>query len=226
MTITDVIQKDIPFLVPSDDITRALDVVATSGYAWLPVVSTDGKFVDFVSEETLTEAEESGVAYLADIQHNSSAEGVRADSSLLSVLSALKRQKQPMVAVVDGSKTYIGCITAQTAASQAAVLLGADTSGATIAIRCGLMDYSLTRIVNVVEECDAKILSITTNPDAVSGAMSIYVKIATTHQVYGIMSELERFGYQSYVLDETTPSGDEVSELRRNYDELMYYLNV
>jgi hypothetical protein len=82
-------------------------------------------------------------------------------------------------------------------------------------------DYSMQQIARIVEENDAKILSLSILPGE-DGRIELHIKL-NKPEINAILQSLERFGY--YV---KASFQEEVytEELRRRYDELMRYLNL
>lgn len=222
MTTADLYADDLPHLKPTDTIDFAIDLMNNEQVDSLPLITED-KLIGVVRLSELTNADERGCEIIADAMFQGTAPSVLADRPVTMVLETMRQYNVYIVPVVDRENNYLGCIRAERIIEALGELLGSDVRGATIIVMVSTIDYSLTRIVNVIEENDANILSITTQRNLASGQIGIHIKL-NVDSAETVASALERFGYE--VITFSTSTDDERDTLRRNYDSLMRYLSV
>lgn len=222
MTTADLYADDLPQLKPGDTVDFALDLMDDEQVSCLPLVS-DGKFIGLVRETDLNAAQERGFDTAAEALWQGASPSVLADRPITNALEAMRQYNIYIVPVVDNENNYLGCIRAERIIHATAELLGSDVHGATIIVMLSTVDYSLTRIVNIIEENDAYILSLTTERNTASGIIGIHIKL-NVDTAETVAAALERYGYE--VITFSNPADDERDTLRRNYDSLMRYLSV
>jgi acetoin utilization protein AcuB len=139
------------------------------------------------------------------------------------VIEAAARLKLTLVPVLSIEKEYIGVITQNDLMFRFSELIAAHNPGGIIEIELGQRDYSLSELARIVEDADAKILSLYVAQNQMTDFLKITIKLNRV-DIAGVVNAFERYGYNvqaTYVgetqVDDTT---------RRNYDSLMKYLNV
>ncbi|MGC9355617.1 MAG: CBS domain-containing protein [Mariniphaga sp.] len=139
------------------------------------------------------------------------------------VIEIAARLKLTLVPVLNINKEYKGVITQNDLLLRFSELIAAHTPGGIIEIEVGPRDYALSEIARIVEDADAKILSLYVSHNQSIDYLKITIKLNRV-DVNVVVNAFERYGYKvkvTYVgesqIDDTT---------RRNYESLMKYLNV
>jgi hypothetical protein len=139
------------------------------------------------------------------------------------VIEIAARLKLTLVPVLNINKEYKGVITQNDLLLRFSELIAAHTPGGIIEIEVGPRDYALSEIARIVEDADAKILSLYVSQNQSTDYLKITIKLNRV-DVNVVVNAFERYGYKvkvTYVgesqIDDTT---------RRNYESLMKYLNV
>jgi flagellar hook assembly protein FlgD len=128
-----------------------------------------------------------------------------------------------VVPVLDENSHYRGSITYNEIISQMASLASIEQPGGLVILQVLERDYSMSRISQIIESNDARILSmyITSKPESTS--LEITLKVNTVN-LASIIKTFERYSY------EVTTWVTENDELDRfytdRYNMLMKYLNI
>jgi hypothetical protein len=139
---------------------------------------------------------------------------------ILEVLKAAGEHQLTAIPVVNASGEFVGSIPLENLVNELSKMQGASQPGGILVIEMPEKDYSLQQISRIVEENDAKIISLSVSHGE-EDKIELNLKI-NKPGVNAIIQSFERFGYQvkgSYQEPEYS------DDLKRRYDELMRYLN-
>ncbi len=145
------------------------------------------------------------------------------DQHIFEGIDLISRFKLTLLPVLSREKNYLGGITLVDLTRHFSRLSASDQPGAIIVLVVPLIDYSLTGISRIVEENNAKILSLYVAPEAGSGDLTITIKLNTS-EISSIIRSFERFGYAviEHFLDD-----EQLDDLYRNrFEEFMRYINI
>jgi CBS domain-containing protein len=148
---------------------------------------------------------------------------VTINKHIYEVLALAARHKLTVVPVLDEENHFRGVITYNEIISGIASFSSVEQPGGLIILKVLSHDYSMSRISQIVESNDARILSmyITSNPDSTS--LEITLKVNTT-DLTSIIKTFERYSYEvtTWVTD-----NDELDRFYTDrYNLLMKYLNM
>jgi len=148
---------------------------------------------------------------------------VTINKHIYEVLALAARHKLTVVPVLDEENHFRGVITYNEIISGIASFSSVDQPGGLIVLKVLSHDYSMSRISQIIESNDARILSmyITSNPDSTS--LEITLKVNTT-DLTSIIRTFERYSYDvtTWVTD-----NDELDRFYTDrYNLLMKYLNM
>jgi len=148
---------------------------------------------------------------------------VTVNKHIYEVLALAARHKLTVVPVLDEENHFRGVITYNEIISGIASFSSVEQPGGLIILKVLAHDYSMSRISQIVESNDARILSmyITSNPDSTS--LEITLKVNTT-DLTSIIKTFERYSYEvtTWVTD-----NDELDRFYTDrYNLLMKYLNM
>jgi CBS domain-containing protein len=139
------------------------------------------------------------------------------------VIALAARHKLTVVPVLGEDNHFRGVITYNDIIRGMASFSSVDQPGGLIILKVLSQDYSMSRISQIVESDNARILSmhITSNPDSTS--LEITLKVSTT-DLTSIIKTFERYSYEvtTWITD-----NDELDRFYTDrYNQLMKYLNM
>jgi CBS domain-containing protein len=148
---------------------------------------------------------------------------VTGNRHIYEVIALAARHRLTVVPVLDEENHFKGVITNNEIISGMASFSSVDQPGGLIVVQVLSRDYSMSRISQIVESNDARILSmhITSNPDSTS--LEITMKVNTS-DLTSIVKTFERYSYEvtTWITD-----NDELDRFYTDrYNMLMKYLNI
>jgi acetoin utilization protein AcuB len=221
MLAKDLISDIVPSLKTSDSGLDALNWMEAFRVSHLPIVN-NRVFLGLISDADiydLNSAEEP----LGNHKLSLITPYVFAHQHIYDIIEAAARLKLTLVPVLNTEKEYIGVVTQTDLLLRFSELIAAHTPGGLVVIEVGPRDYALSEIARIVEDADAKVLSLYASQNKMTDQIEITIKLNRVN-VSGVVNSFDRYGYKvkaTYVgetqVDDTT---------RRNYESLMKYLNV
>ncbi len=226
MTISEIINHELPILKLSDTVGKALSWIEENRIGQL-VVADEGKYAGIVSEDILLNYDEElqlfdvmlefSEIYLFDYQHIYES---------LGLISKHQSSGVPLeiIGIVDEEKNFVGVVTAANIYSTFSVLLGSQEPGAVLVVSVKNRDYSLAEISRLVESDNAKIISsyFSGNTYLNNDSASLTLKI-NRENITSIVATLERFGY----IVEASYAHEPIESIEQErYDMLMKYLSI
>lgn len=128
-----------------------------------------------------------------------------------------------LLPVVDASETYLGIIEKKKVLEALSIMLNIATAGSTITIQLQEADFTLSKLVHLIESEGAKILGLTVE-HRTEGKSMIKVSLKISHEdTSAVTSSLKRHGYAT-----TTENRYDLMQvdLTSRADELLRYLDV
>jgi CBS domain-containing protein len=145
------------------------------------------------------------------------------DQHIYEAIEEFVSHRLTLLPVVDKAKKYMGSITLPDLVSAFSMLTSAGQPGAILEIGMPVRDYTLSTLSRIVEENNARILSLYTSTVPDQAALKVTMKI-NTPEIRSITRSLERYGYTvgAYFMD-----NEELDDFyRERYEELMKYMNL
>jgi acetoin utilization protein AcuB len=221
MLAREMISDVVPALKTSDTAQNALNWMEIFRVSHLPIVN-ESDYLGLISDSDiydLNQPEEPIGNHSLSLPRPS----VKGNTHIYEVLALAARHKLTVVPVVDEKNLFRGVITYNELISGLASISAVDQPGGLIILQVLQRDYSMSRISQIVESNDARILSmyITSNPESTS--LEITLKINTT-DLASIIRSFERYSYEvtTWVTD-----NDEMDRYYTDrYNLLMKYLNI
>jgi len=212
------ISKSLPHLNRGESALYVLNLMDELRVTDLPVVE-NGLFLGLANESDFLNAE----VYHGEVQAELDLlkVSVLPEAHVLDVLKAVSENDISVIPVVDEGNNYIGTITSADLLDHLAEMLGAMRDGGIIVLQVVERDHSIQQIARIIEENNAKILSLSVMPSE-GGNLEIHIKIDLP-DLNPILQSLERFNYT--ILSKFQASQYDY-ELKDRYDELMRYLNM
>ncbi len=221
MLAREMISDVVPALKTSDTAQTALNWMEIFRVSHLPIVN-EADYLGLISDSDiydLNQPEEPIGNHSLSLPRPS----VRGTTHIYEVLALAARHKLTVVPVVDDENLFRGVITYNELINGLASISSVDQPGGLIILQVLQRDYSMSRISQIVESNDARILSmhITSNPDSTS--LEITLKVNTS-DLASIIRTFERYSYEvtTWVTDD-----DEMDRYYTDrYNLLMKYLNM
>ncbi len=189
--------------------------------SFLPVLSGQ-KYIGLVSEAdvfNMSDPDKPMSGHKATLKKIYAAEHMH----VFDIIRIMSAEKVTLLPVIDDKDVYLGCITVNNLAEHLARLTAADNPGAIIILELNQNDYVLSRIAQIVESQDAKILSLFVTSEFESTKLEVTMKV----NIKEVQSLLQTFNRYDYIIKATyTEDENMVDDLRDRYDSLMNYLNI
>jgi len=218
MLTRDLISNTIPYLLKSDTVYHALQLMNDYHVIHLPVVENDS-YLGIISEEQLLQSDEE--TPLNDLQITDGTTSVGANEHFLKAIQTAVTNNLSIVPVVE-EKQLLGIVTYNDLLRNASEFMSLDQPGALIVLEMENQSYSFTEINRIVEGTDAKITQLNTYIDISTGLTQITIRVNKT-EVSDLLSTFQRYEYNvKYYFGEELYE----NELKINYDNLMNYLKI
>ena len=218
MLIEKYIDKEFITIQPEFDIFKILDIFDGCDYSSVPVVE-NGKYLGVIKEKDIFELQTDAETPF-DVRNYAKDYSVQPGQSLFDACNVLFEQGIDIVPVIDEERNYLGVLT-ERSLLQAVTVFGENQQNGIIWYQVSSNDLHLSQMAYTVEENGAHIVSLRVIPD--ENSTTVMVKLDTAN-VAPVVQSLERHGYS--VEYSRFHSQKEESDLQRNYNNLMVYLNV
>lgn len=220
MTAHDIKSDEVPVLLPSDSVLKALQVMEEFRVIHVPVVK-NGKLIGLITEddalsvEDLESSLEQHLLVLLKVF-------VTQDQHVFDIIKMVSDCQLSNVAVTDEHQNYLGCITTEHLVDEVAKFSSVSDPGSIIVLDLNVNDYSMSEIARIVESNDAKILSsfVTSHTDSVR--MELTLKINKS-DLSGIIQTFNRYNYTVSASYHESKFDELMGD---RYEELMKYLNM
>jgi acetoin utilization protein AcuB len=186
----------------------------------LPVVG-DSQLLGLISEEDIYAAgsfEEPIWNFQLQLQNLS----ILQSRHIYEVIKLFADYKLTTLPVVDEKGTYLGVITLADLLEKMAATTAVNNPGGILVLELNANDYSMVEISRIIEENDAKILSLYVTSPADSTRLELTLKLNRID----IQPVIQSFLRYDYTIKASFFESDYFDNLRDRYDLLMTYLNV
>ncbi len=205
----------------TDTGTDALYYMDEYKISFIPVVE-EGNFLGLISETDVFNMQDPDQV-LADQNLRYRRIFIRENQHVLDVIKIMSSEKIAVLPVLDNKGHYQGSITTDKLTEHFTKMISVDNPGAIIILELNQSDYVLSQIAQIVEDQDAKILSLYVTPEKESTKMELTIKL-NQMEIQSIIQALNRY---NYIIKATyTEDQERNDDLRDRYDSLMNYLNI
>lgn len=221
MLAKEMISEVVPALKTSDTAQTALNWMEIFRVSHLPIVN-ENDYLGLISDSDIYDMNQPEEP-IGNHSLSLPRPAVKGHQHIYEVLALAARHKLTVVPVVDDENHFRGAITYNEMISGIARISAIEQPGGIIILQVLQRDYSMSRISQIVESNDARILSmhITSEPDSTS--LQITLKV-NTNDLASIIRTFERYSYEvtTWVTD-----NDEMDRFYTDrYNMLMKYLNI
>lgn len=187
----------------------------------LPVVdSTTNKLIGQISTTQLEDAEDD--QRISEIQMGQAIK-LFEGQHIFEGSRLMLQYELNLLPLVDKESTFLGVVTKQQILEAISRMLNLEQTGGVVTIEIEPINFSLSKIVQVIEAEGAKILGVTVeNPDDNHQAFEVSVKL-NLKDISRITAALKRYGYS--VLSESESTVLE-NDLEYRADELIKYIDM
>ena len=212
-------QNDYPPVKLFDKIGFALQLMEDYDIQHLPVIHED-KFVGIIGKEDLLDGDET--APVASIQEQLIKAFVKNEEYFLAVVKVTAQHQLSLIAVVNEHMELTGVITTAQLIKYTAHFLGSEEPGGVIVLETEKRHFSFGEISRLVETNDAYITQLNTSTEAETGLVIVTIKI-NKPEISDIIATLQRYDYSIRYYFGEEQFGN---ELKENFNQLMFYLNI
>ena len=221
MLAKDLISEVIPSLRLSDTGQKALNWMEIFRISHLPVVD-DHEYIGLISDKSIYDLN------LIDKQMEECREymllpQIRTNQHIYEVVSVISEWKISVVPVLDLYHQYRGVISVFDVAQHFADLVAVKEPGGVIVLELNPDDYSLAQIGRIVEENDAKILSLYVSRNENLNVMKVTLKV----NVIDLSPIIQTFVRYDYTISAAFMDDSKLKDLYGDrFDQLMRFMNV
>lgn len=221
MLIKNLISPSLIPLKPTDTVEYALGLLLEMRVRHLPVVDSAGRLVGLVSEDLLLDAASPDMF----VDQLLTAESVTAspDLHVFEAAKTIVSHGLTALPVVDSNDQYVGVVRRHEIFDQLARMLSTQESGAILALEVEGKNHSLSKLVFAIEQNEANVLSVATEPSPENGLTRVTIKL-DTQDTSRVRHVLEHNGYN--VVAAFSDRDDDDDDLRDRIEEFMRYLEV
>ena len=221
MLAKDLVAYFIPPVSEADTVKQILDRMTELKLSHLPVV-VNAEYQGVISESDL------GVFTDQDVLLDAKSVefinvSVIEDQHIYEVIDLVSRYNLTIVPVLTTAGEYKGSITLPVLVRNFSALTAAGEPGAILVLSMAPQDYSPNIISRIIEENNAKMISLYMIQDPKSPELTVSIKI-NTQETSSIMRSFDRYGYsvKSYFL-----ANSQLDDFYRSrYEEFMKYMNI
>lgn len=221
MLAKELISDVVPALKTSDSGLDALNWMEVFRVSHLPIVN-NSVFLGLISDVDIYDLNKADEP-LGNHSLSYDKPYVYEHQHIYDVIEVASRLKLTVVPVLNKEEEYQGLITQAELLGKFADLIAAHTSGAIIELELPPRDYSLSEIARIVEDADAKILSLYVSQRQGEELFTVAIKLNRT-DLNAVLNAFERYEYAV----KTTYAGSDIYDdtVKKNYDSLMRYLTM
>jgi acetoin utilization protein AcuB len=218
MVAKELIDSNIPILKPNDTVEKALDLMIECKINQLPFVNQN-HFNGIFSEEFLHHFDYDTT--LDSIPPMAETPYIDISAPLIEIIKKFSITTNDILPVLNELNDYLGVIEKKHVHQTFIDLLELDKSGGMLEITFSEKAYSLSEIVRIIENENAKIVNLYLSANHKNETL-LTLKLNIS-QISTVVNALMRYGYEVSSYHTTEP----VFNLEKDrYDSLMKYLNI
>ena len=221
MIAEDLINSMIPPLKPTDNVQKALDWMSNLRIKQLPVAE-NGQFIGILTEEQVLDEDDKSIL-IGDIDIYLDDVVVKPYQHFYDIMKVASINDCDIVGVIGNQNEYLGVVDVKDTIGIFGQMNAMQGPGGILVIRLNERDYSLQELSRLIEENEAKILSLNLSTDDKSvEKVRITLKLNISDMSF-IIATLERFNYEIIA---TFQESELKNDNRENLGLLMKYLNI
>lgn len=218
MFVKDIVAGVISPLKADDTCAIALRCMEELNVSHLPVVDGD-HYLGMISDVVASLSS----PHLSLCKLNLTASAfVRDYQTIYEAMRVMSEYNLTVIPILDDLERYIGAISMSSMMNNLARSLSAVEPGGVIVVELNANDYMLSEMARLVEDNDAKILSLTMQSSPDTSQIRVFIKLNRI-DIDPVVKTFERYGYN--IISSLYERAD-WEELRDRYNEFMNYLNI
>lgn len=221
MIAKDLISDVIPLLKTSDTAQTALNWMEIFRVSHLPIVNNID-YLGLISDSDIYDMNRPDEP-IGNHKLSLQRPFVRDVAHLYEVIALAAGSKLTIVPVLDESDNFKGSISSSEIIAAVAGFFSVDQPGGLIMIQMMDYDYSLSRIAQIVESNNARIICSSVSAVPETRKMEVTIKV-NTDDLTSIVRTFERYSYE--VITWVTPDDNLDRFYTDRYNMLMKYLNI
>lgn len=220
MLAQQLIQNNYPPVNLFDKISLAIQLMEDYDVLHLPVVNEE-KFVGLIGKDELFDAPDDQ-APIAALENQLIKVFVKGEEFFLTAVKNMAQHQLTTIAVLNDQAELLGVITQEQLIKQFAHFLGTEEPGGIIVIETEKRHFSFGELSRLIETNDAYITQLNTTIEPETGLILVTIKI-NKPEISDIIATLQRYDYlvRYYFGEEQF-----TNELKENFNQLMFYLNI
>ncbi|MCW3807152.1 CBS domain-containing protein [Plebeiibacterium marinum] len=221
MLAQDLISDLVPALKTSDSGLDALNWMEVFRVSHLPIVNNK-EFLGLITDTDIFDLNKPEEP-LGNHQLSLSSPYVYYNQHIYTVIEIASRLQLTVIPVLSARKEYLGMITQTDLLKNYADLIAAHTPGGIIEIEIPAYEYSISKIAQIIEDADTKVLSFYVNQTDEDAPLKITIKL-NREDISPVLRAFDRYDYTVIASYSEHNTVDEI--VKKNYDALIRYLNV
>jgi acetoin utilization protein AcuB len=219
MLANKLIQSQYPSVNCVDTVSFALQLMEDNDLLQIAVLEAN-KFKGLLSKETLLELDEN--IQIEALEKYLIPASINEDAYFLAAIKVITQLNVSFVAVINEQLEMVGVITMATLMNQVSTFLGNEEPGGIIVLEVKKRNFSFGEISRLIETNDAYITQLNTSMDTETGLLLVSIKINKS-EISDIIATLQRY---EYAVKYYFGVEQYANELKENYNEFMFYLNI
>lgn len=147
---------------------------------------------------------------------------VKFNQPVFEIVKVISHDKLTVVPVIDAVGHYLGLITLNDVLKHYSESGLFDDTAGVIVLEVGVKNYSISEISHLIEEENARILSLYITPNAENETIDLTIKV-NQPELSRILASFTRHGY---IVKEHYHQNEFVDDMKTRYDSLMNYLGI
>lgn len=221
MTVDKLISQTTPPLKPADTVEYALGLMMEIRVRHLPVVTSERELIGVLSEEQLLDADSPEVR----VQELVGVDPIKIpeNTHVFDATKVIMNHNLSVLPVVSDAGQYVGVVRRHDLFERFARMLATQESGAIVSLEVSERDAALSKIIYLIEQNDARVLSLSTEKrDDLENMIGVTIKV-NVRDVTRIRHLLEHNGYRVVA---AFGEEEDSEELFDRVQEFLRYLEV
>jgi acetoin utilization protein AcuB len=220
MLSEDLISETIPPLKTSDSGLKALTWMDEFRVSHLPIVNNN-EFLGLISDSDILDLNEPE-APLGNHPLSLIRPFVHAKEHIYEVLKLAAKMQLTLIPVLDDHNHYLGNISLRSLVEHFSSTASVQHPGGIIILELNQNDYSLSQIARIVEENDAKIMSLYISDHSDSTRIELTIKV-NREDIRAILASFQRYNLD---VKASFQQSEFSEDLRNRFDLFMNYINM
>lgn len=219
MLAKQLLQNTLPNIQLTDTAALALQLMEDYEVLHLPVTHNNA-YVGIISKDALLDIDENNS--IATLENQLLSQSIKPEEYFTAIIKFLVNHQVSLAPVVTNQQELLGVVDTTTLINFLHTFLHCNEPGAVIVLETDKRHFSFGEICRLIETNDAYITQLNTYTENETGLVIVSIKI-NKPEVSDIVATLQRYDYAvRYYFGEE----EYTNQLKDNYNQLMFYLNM